>query len=67
MEHALIEIEKVANAMGLRFNWDKTEFYHWGRELTSLPIKWGNATLRFRLPMFQYLGHILPSGSHGST
>ena len=59
---ALLDILKhlhhVAYRLGLRFNADKTETYHWARNYNHGTITWQGQRLTVRPPILTYLGHI---------
>ena len=57
--HTLDTLHEVAYTMGLRFNKDKTEVYHWAKDYNLEPITWQHQLIPVRPPILMYLGHIL--------
>ena len=53
-------LQEVAHMMGLRFNKDKTELYHWAKNYSLEPITWQHQKLSVHPPKLTYLGHICP-------
>ena len=51
--------------MGLRFNKDKTEVYHWAKNYSLEPITWQRQQLR--PPILTYLGHVLAHPTQEET
>ena len=60
----LNHLHHVAYRMGLRFNADKTETYHWARICNRGNITWQGQQLTIRPPIPTYLGHIMAHPSH---
>ena len=60
----LNHLRQVAYRMGLCFNADKTETYHWARNYNPGTITWQGQHLMIRPPILTYLGHILAHPSH---
>ena len=56
--HTLNHLHHVAYRMGLRFNADKTETYHWARNYVPGTIIWQGQQLTIRPPMLTKLGHV---------
>ena len=57
--HTLDALHEVAHTMGLRFNKDKTEVYHWAKNYNLEPIPWQHQLIPVRPPILTYLGHVL--------
>ena len=55
----LNHLHHVAYRMGLRFNADKTETYHWARKYKPGTITWQRHQSTIHPPTLTYLGHIL--------
>ena len=54
-------LHDVAYTMGLRFNKDKTEVYHWAKDYNLEPITWQHQLIPVRPPIMTYLGHAHPT------
>ena len=57
--HTLDTLHEVAHTMGLRFNKDKTEVYHWAKDYNLEPITWQHQLIPVCPPIMTYLGHVL--------
>ena len=57
--HTLDTLHEVAYTMGLRFNKDKTEVYHWCKDYNLEPNTWRHQLIPVRPPIWTYLGHVL--------
>ena len=53
--------------MGLRFNKDKTEVYHWAKDYDLTPITWQHQLIPVRPPIMTYLGHVLAHPTQEDT
>ena len=60
-------LHEVAHMMGLRFNKDKTEVYHWAKNYCLEPITWQHQQLSVRPPILTYLGHVLAHPTQEET
>ena len=65
--HTLDTLHDVAYTMGLRFNKDKTEVYHWAKDYNLTPITWQHQLIPVRPPMMTYLGHVLAHPTQEDT
>ena len=60
-------LHNVAYTMGLRFNKDKTEVYHWAKDYNLEPITWQHQLIPVRPPIMTYLGHVLAHPTQEDT
>ena len=65
--HTLDTLHEVAYTMGLRFNKDKTELYHWAKDYNLEPITWQHQLITVRPPILTYLGHVLAHPTQEDT
>ena len=65
--HTLDTLHEVAYTMGLRFNKDKTEVYHWAKDYHLEPLTWQRQLVLVRPPILTYLGHVLAHPSQEDT
>ena len=65
--HTLDTLHEVAYTMGLRFNKDKTEVYHWAKDYSLEPITWQHQLIPVRPPILTYLGHVLAHPTQEDT
>ena len=65
--HTLDTLHEVAYTMGLRFNKDKTEVYHWAKDYNQEPITWEHQLIPVRPPILTYLGHVLAHPTQEDT
>ena len=65
--HTLDTLHHVAYTMGLRFNKDKTEVYHWAKDYNLTPITWQHQLIPVRPPIMTYLGHVLAHPTQEDT
>ena len=64
LTETLNHLHHVAQRMGLRFNADKTEIYHWARQYEPETITRQEQQPTTRPPIVTYLGHVLAHPSH---
>ena len=60
-------LQEVAHTMGLSFNKDKTEVYHWAKNHNLEPIIWQHQQLPEHSPILKYLGHVLAQPTQEET
>ena len=60
-------LHDVAYTMGLRFNKDKIEVYHWTKDYNLEPITWQHQLIPVRPPIMTYLGHVLAHPTQEDT
>ena len=60
-------LHEVAHMMGLRYNKDKTEVYHWAKNYCLEPITWQHQQLPVRPRILTYLGHVLAHPTQEET
>ena len=65
--HTLDTLHDSAYTMGLRFNKDKTEVYHWAKGYNLTPITWQHQLIPVQPPIMTYLGHVLAHPSQEDT
>ena len=65
--HTLDALHEVAHTMGLRFNKDKTEVYHWAKNYSVEPITWQHQQIPVHPPILTYLGHVLAHPTQEET
>ena len=65
--HTLDTLHDVAYTMGLRFNKDKTEVYHWAKDYNLTPITWQHQLIPVRPPIMTYMGHVLAHPTQEDT
>ena len=65
--HTLDSLHEVAHTMGLRFNKDKTEVYHWAKDYNLEPITWQHQLIPVRPPIVTYLGNVLAHPTQEDT
>ena len=65
--HTLDTLHEVAYTMGLRFNKDKTEVYHWAKDYNLEPITWQHQLITVHPPILTYLGHVLAHPTQEDT
>ena len=60
-------LHDVAYTMGLRFNKDKTEVYHWAKDYNLEPITWQHQLVPVWPPIMTSLGHVLAHPAQEDT
>ena len=60
-------LHEVAHTMGLRFNQDKTQVYHWAKNYCLEPITLQHQQLPVRPPILTYLGHVVAHPTQEET
>ena len=65
--HTLDTLHEVACTMGLRFNKDKTEVYHWAKDYNLEPITWQHQLIPVWPPIMTDLGHVLAHPTQEDT
>ena len=65
--HTLDTLHEVAHTMGLHFNKDKAEVYHWAKDYNLVPITWQHQLIPVRPPIMTYLGHVLAHPTQEDT
>ena len=60
-------LHEVAYTMGLHFNEDKAEVYHWAKDHNLEPVAWQQHLIPVRPPILTYLGHVLAHPTQEET